>query len=136
EGKIAHFVGLHMNDAGLIVRMDGRDEAGSVVDADIGRHGNLRPVNNEVEMLMDVERVSFGRERGKMNRLQTGKKIFDFRYPGRRSRLIPGSLFGSVSFCAAPPWEINACDMNKPTRAMVPTMIPADLVLDLALNFM
>jgi len=76
-----------MNDAGLIVRMDGRDEAGSVVDADIGRHGNLRPVNNEVEMLMDVERVSFGRERGKMNRLQTGKKIFDFRYPGRRSRL-------------------------------------------------
>src|SRR5437667_10538666 len=26
--------------------------------------------------------------------------------------------------------------MNKPTRAMVPTMLPADLVLDLALNFM
>src|SRR5438132_11787759 len=26
--------------------------------------------------------------------------------------------------------------MNKATRAMAPTMIPADLVLDLALNFM
>src|SRR5690242_10811242 len=58
DGEIANFVGLDMNDAGAVMRVQRRNESFVVVDADVGGDGYPFVMNEDVEVLVDVERVS------------------------------------------------------------------------------
>ena len=71
-----------MDDAGLVMRVEWRDEALRFVDSDPGRNGDTATVDREGEVLMDVQSGSFLGERRKPERLQPSSQTADVARPG------------------------------------------------------
>ena len=83
-----------MDDAGLVVRMEWRDEALGFIDSDSGWNGDPPPVDVEVQVLMDVQSRSFLGERRQPELLQPRTQAGDVARPGSSTHELSREVCG------------------------------------------
>ena len=73
--------GLEVEDAGGVMRVEGRQEPSQRVDADLGVHRQVLAVDDDVEVLVGVNDLALGRKRGKPDGLKPRRHIGVARRP-------------------------------------------------------
>ena len=120
ERERPHVGGLDVDDPGLVMGVERRDEALGFVDPDAGRNSDAPAVDVEVEVLMDVQGGPFLGERGKPERLQPTAQAGDVVRPGSPTGELPREVCGREGGEDEPPL---APAMTAPTTTVAPASV-------------